>query len=157
LKKVGKFEWTDHANDAFEKLKAYLTSSPVLAPPTKREDMLLYIAATTTVVSAVIIVEREEDDHVFRVQRPVYYVNEVLSYSKIWYPHVQKLLYTILITSRKLRHYFDEHKITVVTDFLLGNILHNHDAIRHISKWAVELGALCNTPGVRLAFGTCIA
>jgi hypothetical protein len=55
---------------------------------------------------------------------------------------VQKLLYAILITSHKLRHYFDDHKITVVTNFLLGDILHNRDATGHISKWAVELGAL---------------
>jgi hypothetical protein len=142
LKKSGKFEWTDEANDAFEKLKAYLTSSPVLTLAMKKEDMLLYIAATTTVVSAAIIVEREEEGHAFKVQRPVYYVSEVLSDSKIWYPHVQKLFYTILITSRKLRHYFDDHKIMVVTNFLLGDILHNRGATGHISKWAVELGAL---------------
>jgi hypothetical protein len=83
LKKSGKFEWTDEANDAFEKLKTYLTTSPVLTPPMKKEDMLLYIAATTMVVSAAIIVEREEEGHIFRVQRPVYYVSEVLSDSKV--------------------------------------------------------------------------
>jgi hypothetical protein len=88
LKKAGKFEWTDEANDAFKKLKAYLTSSPIITLPTKMEDMLLYIAAMTTVVSAVIIIEREEEGHVFKVQRPVYYVSEVLSDSKVWYPHV---------------------------------------------------------------------
>jgi hypothetical protein len=55
---------------------------------------------------------------------------------------VQKLLYAILITSRKLRHYFDDHKNTVVTNFPLDDILHNRDATGCISKWAVELGAL---------------
>jgi hypothetical protein len=83
LKKSGKFEWTDEANDAFEKLKAYLTSSPVPTPPMKKEDMLLYIVATTMVVSAAIIVERAEEGYVFKVQRPVYYIGEVLSYSKV--------------------------------------------------------------------------
>jgi hypothetical protein len=46
-----------------------------------------------------------------------------------------------LITSRKLRHYFNEYKITVITDFLLADILHNQDATGRISKWPVELGA----------------
>jgi hypothetical protein len=41
-----------------------------------------------------------------------------------------------------LRHYFDEYKITVITDFPLADILHNQDATGRISKWAVELGAL---------------
>jgi hypothetical protein len=53
---------------------------------------MLYIAATSMVVSASIVVEREEEGRVYKVQRPVYYISEVLSNSKIQYPHVQKLL-----------------------------------------------------------------
>jgi hypothetical protein len=142
LKKTRKFEWTEEAKEAFKSLKAYLTSSPVLMPPKKHEDMMLYIAATSTVDSAVIFIEREEEGRVYKVQQPVYYISEVLSYSKIQYSHVQKLLYALLITSRKIHHYFESHKITVVTDFSLGDILHNRDATGRISKWAVELSAL---------------
>jgi hypothetical protein len=53
---------------------------------------------------------------------------------------VQKLLYALLITSRKLRHYFESHKIIMVTDFPLGDILHNREATGCTSKWVVELG-----------------
>ena len=85
--------------------------------------------------------ERAEEGHVYKVQRPIYYISEVLSESKAKYPHVQKLLYALLITSRKLRHYFDEHKVTVVSNFPLGDVLPNQDATGHISKWLVELRA----------------
>jgi hypothetical protein len=142
LKKTGKFEWTEEAKEAFESLKMYLTSSPILTPPEKNEDMMLYISATSTVVSASIEMEREEEGHVYKVQRPVYYISEVLTDLKIRYPHVQKLLYALLITSRKLRHYFESQKITVITNFPLGDILCNKDATGCISKWVVELRAL---------------
>jgi len=88
-----------------------------------------------------IVVERAIEGHVYKVQRPIYYISEVLSESKAKHPYVQKLLYALLITSRKLRHYFDEHKVTVVSDFPLGDVLRNRDAIGCISKWSVELRA----------------
>jgi hypothetical protein len=49
------------------------------------------------------------------------------------------LLYAILITSHKLRHYFDTYPIEVVTEFPLGDILRNKDANGRIIKWALEL------------------
>jgi hypothetical protein len=55
---------------------------------------------------------------------------------------VQKLLYAVLITSRKLQHYFQQYSISVVTDYPLGDILQNQDTTGRISKWAVKLGTL---------------
>ena len=60
------------------------------------------------------------------MQCPVYFISKVLNESKTRYPQVQKLLYAILITSRKLRHYY--YKIAMVTEFPLGDILHNKKA-----------------------------
>jgi ribonuclease HI len=48
----------------------------------------------------------------------------------------------VLITSRKLRHYFQEYSVFVISDYPLGDMLRNQDATGRISKWEVELGAL---------------
>jgi len=125
LKKQEKFIWSQEAVDALEDLKQHLQSPSFLTAPMPGEELLLYIAATTHVVSTAIVVERKEEGHAYGVQRPVYFISEVLSESNVRYPPIKKLLYAILITSRKLRHYFDEHNILVITDFPLGDILHN--------------------------------
>ena len=52
---------------------------------------------------------------------------------------MQKLLYAVLMATRKLLHYFTDHEVTVVTSYPLGDIIHNRDAAGQISKWALEL------------------
>ena len=82
LKKAERFSWTPEAEEALERLKKTLTSAPVLVPPQLAEPLLLYVASTTQVVSAAVVVERQEEGHALPVQRPVYFVSEVLSRPK---------------------------------------------------------------------------
>ena len=44
----------------------------------------------------------------------------------------------VLITKRKLRHYFESHPITVVTSFPLREVVRNPDAIGKIAKWSLK-------------------
>ena len=59
-----------------------LTKAPILVPPAEGEPLLLYIVAMTQVVSVALVVERGEEGHALKVQRPMYFVSEVLSDSK---------------------------------------------------------------------------
>jgi hypothetical protein len=74
------------------------------------------------VVSVVIVVERTEEVHALPVQRPVYYISEVLSETKERYPQIQKLLNVVVLTRPKLRHYFETHLVTVVSSVPLGGL-----------------------------------
>jgi hypothetical protein len=140
LKKADKFAWDDEAQKEFEALKESLTTPPIMTPPTPKETLLLYISATTNVVSTVLVAEREEEGHAYPIQRSVYYLSEVLADAKTRYTQPQKFLYALLITSRKLRHYFQAHKIMVPSSFPLGEIICNRDANGCIVKWSVDLG-----------------
>ena len=63
------FEWMDECQKAFEDLKKYLSSPPLLSPSKPGEELYLYIAVSQAAVSAVLV--REEEG----AQRPVYFVS----------------------------------------------------------------------------------
>jgi hypothetical protein len=60
------------------------------------------------------------------VQRPVYYISEVLHEAKMRYLEVHKLLYAVLITSKKQYAYINE-----VYKFLIKNM----EKILHLCPW----------------------
>ena len=58
----------------------------VLVVPDHCEPLLLYLAATNHMVITSLVVLREEPGHALKVQRPVYFVSEVLTDTKSRYP-----------------------------------------------------------------------
>jgi hypothetical protein len=89
----------------------------------------------------VIVVERAEEGKELPVQRLVYYLSEVLTLSKKNYPHYQKVTYGVYMAARKLKHYFEEHPIMVVSTTPLSEIIGCKDATGRVAKWAIELAA----------------
>ncbi|MCS5023626.1 hypothetical protein L2V44_14130, partial [Staphylococcus aureus] len=134
LKKNKGFDWTPECQQAFEQLKAYLSSPPVLSRPAAVEDLLLYISVTDHSVAAALI--REEA----RIQRPIYYVSKVLNGPESRYHKVEKAALAVVTAARKLRPYFQAHKIIIPTDFPLKQTLQKPDVSGRLIKWSIELG-----------------
>jgi hypothetical protein len=88
------------------------------------------------------IASRKKHGKAHGVQRPVYFVSEVLSSTKQRYPHYQKLAYSVFTTARKVRQYFAVHPIIVVNEAPLSNILNNPSATGRVSLWGIELSPL---------------
>jgi hypothetical protein len=150
LWKLGPFAWTEEAEQAFQELKQHLASLSILVALEPGEPLYLYIAAAAEAISMVSVAERATQEgqkpgnlgpaiETRTVQKPIYYVSEVLHEAKTKYLEMHKLLYAVLVASRKLRHYFQAHKVVVVTSFPLRAILHNPNATLNIAKWAAEL------------------
>jgi ribonuclease HI len=97
----------------------------------------LYVAASHSTVSVALVQEKLEGQA--KKQVPVYFVSEVLSLSKKNYTELEKVLYAVLMASRKLRHYFQAYHIIVPSSQPLNDIMRNREATGRIGKWAVEL------------------
>ena len=85
------------------------------------------------------VASQEDSPRTALIEHPVYYVSTVLRDAREKYPVQQKLLYALLVASRKLRHYFQGHPIKVVSAYPLERILRNSNATGRVAEWAVEL------------------
>ena len=94
------FEWTDECQKAFEDLKKYLSSPPLLNPSRPGEELYFYIAVSQAAVSAALV--REEEGS----QRPVYFISKAFRRAEERYPRMEKLAFALVTAARKLKPYF---------------------------------------------------
>ncbi|KAF8089159.1 hypothetical protein N665_0516s0017 [Sinapis alba] len=97
LKGNKKFKWTEECEKAFQQLKQYLATPPVLAKPIEGEPLFLYIAVSITTVSGVLF--REERGE----QKPIFYVSKTLLDAEMRYPLTKKLALAVVIPSQSGR------------------------------------------------------
>ncbi|CAL2258020.1 unnamed protein product [Prunus armeniaca] len=133
LKKGQKDKWDEECEVAFQNLKTYLTSPPLLSKPVPSEDLFVYLAVFNSAVSSALI--REE----LGAQHPIFYMSKALLDVETRYPKLEKLILALVVSARKLRPYYQAHRVIVMTDFPLRSILHSPDASQRLMKWAIEL------------------
>ena len=127
------FEWTDECQKAFEDLKKYLSSPPLLSPSMPGEELYLYIAVSQAAVNAALV--REEGGS----QRPIYFISKAFRGAEERYPRMEKLAFALITAARKLKPYFQAHTIVVLTNQPLKRAMSSPEAAGRMALWAIEL------------------
>jgi len=104
------FEWMIEHQQAFEDLKAYLSSPPLLSPSKPGEELFLYLAVSSAAISAALI--KKEN----KVQKLVYYISRALRDAEERYPPMKKLAFTLITAAHKLKPYFQACTVVILTD-----------------------------------------
>ena len=129
------FEWTEECAQAFQQLKDYLSHPPIMSSPEADEVLFAYIAVVPHAVSLVSI--RVDSGK----QRPVYYMSKSLHETEIRCLPLEKAILAVVHCTRKLPHYFQAHKVVVLTQLPLKAILRSVDYTGRIEKWGTILDA----------------
>ncbi|GAA0146720.1 hypothetical protein LIER_06608 [Lithospermum erythrorhizon] len=97
------------------------------------EELQLYLAVSEGVVSSVLV--RDEEG----MKRPIYYVSHVLHGAEESHPLIDKFVFAVVITARKLKAYFEAHPIKVMMDQPIKRIMSNPFMTRRLTTWEVEV------------------
>ena len=135
IKKGKSFAWSEESDQAFERLKRYLSTPPLLSSPKEGEPLYIYLAPSDKAVYAAII--RDDSGE----QRPVYYTSKTMNGVETRYLPLEKLALALFITAKKLPHYFQAHTMIVLTSLPLKALFRSLDFSSRISKWGAHLGA----------------
>ena len=114
-------------------MKKYLSSPPLLSPSKPGEELYLYLAISQAAVSTALV--REEDGS----QRPVYFISQAFRGAEERYPQMEKLAFALVTAAQKLKPYFQEHTIIVLTDQPLRKAMSSPEVARWMALWAIEL------------------
>lgn len=132
LKKSTKSVQDDTCQEKFEQLKQMMTSPPILCKTDTTQPLLVYIAATTNAIGATLVYEIDND------HKPVYFVSRTLQDPKTRYQMVDKVALSLVITTRRLKPYFQSHTIIVKMTTLYRR------SYRNLTLWAKCLHGLLN-------------
>ncbi|CAM8886700.1 unnamed protein product [Rhodiola kirilowii] len=135
MKKDAPFVWDDKCHKAFDSIKKYLSTAPVLGAPTPGKPLILYVAAQEKSLGAMCAQETDE-----RKERPLYYLSRTLVGTELNYSPIEKICLALVFAVQKLRHYMQAHTIHVVSKAdPIKYILSRPVLSGRLAKWAVLL------------------
>ncbi|XP_058005390.1 uncharacterized protein LOC131181358 [Hevea brasiliensis] len=109
LRKNQPVVWNEQCQEAFEKIKQYLSNPPILSPPIPSIPLIIYQSVENMALGAMLAQEVEN------LERPIYYISKKLLAYEENYSLIERTCLAVVWATKKLRHYFQTHRVIVVS------------------------------------------
>ncbi|CAN6704835.1 unnamed protein product [Malus baccata var. baccata] len=120
---------------AFDSIKAYLTSPPVLVPPQRGKPLKLYISASERSIGSLLAQNNEGGN-----EQAVYYLSRILTEVETRYYPVERLCLALYFTASKLRHYMLPCHVHIIAKIdVIKYMLSKPMLAGIIGKWILAL------------------
>lgn len=96
--------------------------------------MQMCLVASGEAISSVLTLDRDKK------QLRIHFVSRALQGPALNYQILEKLVHALIYAATRLRRYYQAHKIDVPTRYSIKQILLRLEKLRHLAKWAIELG-----------------
>ncbi|KAA3464159.1 RNA-directed DNA polymerase (Reverse transcriptase), Ribonuclease H [Gossypium australe] len=111
LKKRNLGVWDDECQNAFDKVKQYLSSPPVLFPPRPDGPLILYLTVFNNSMGCVL----SQHDESGRREKAIYYLSKKFTECEMRYSPVEKLCCALIRTTQRLRQYMLYHMTWLIS------------------------------------------
>ncbi|RVW70517.1 Retrovirus-related Pol polyprotein from transposon 17.6 [Vitis vinifera] len=135
LRKNQPIVWNDDCQFAFEKIKEYLLSPPVLVPPTPGRPLLLYLSVLDMALGCMLA---QIDD--LGKERAIYYLSKRMLEYEMKYVMIERLCLALVWATRRLRHYMTEYSVHLISRLDPLRYLFDRPALTgRLMRWLVLL------------------
>ena len=101
--------WDDQCQRAFERIREYLLSPPVLALPTPSHPLLLYLLVSDVALGCMLA---QLDDS--GKDRTIYYLSKRMLDYEMRYVMIERYYLALVWATRRLRHYMTEYSVHLI-------------------------------------------
>ncbi|XP_024190360.1 uncharacterized protein LOC112194342 [Rosa chinensis] len=135
LQGQAEFVWEPKHQEAFDRIKTYLASPPVLVPPRAGFPLKLYISAAEASIGSLLAQDDEEG-----IEHAIFYLSRTLTDCETKYTPMEKQCLTLYFSACKLRHYMLSFTTCIIAQTDLVKYMLSRPILRgRIGKWVLAL------------------
>jgi len=131
FQKADNFKWDNKCEEAFNAIKAAVSTTSVIEKPKSTSILLLYLLVSDDAISATLV---QKERH-----QPIYFIGCALQGPETRYQVIEKVAPAPLYAARPLRPYFQSHPVIIKTDCPIGKVLQKPELVGRMITWSVEL------------------